>query len=85
MGLRIKKNCMKGTSSVAINSDTPNTIVTAQGNKANKSYTIPVHVKRNGKNVMLMASVAENIDLKKCVVLSIEACHRDFPSPIYSK
>ena len=32
-----------------------------------------------------MASVAEKIERKKCVVLSIEACQRDMPSPSFSK
>ena len=41
--------------------------------------------RRKGKKVMLMAHVAENIDLKKCVALCIEACQRDTPSPNFSR
>ena len=41
--------------------------------------------RRKGKKVMLMAHVAENIDLKKCVALCIEACQRDMPSPNFSR
>lgn len=40
---------------------------------------------QEGKNVILMASVAENMDLKKCVALKIDACQRDIPSPIFSR
>ena len=39
-------------------------------------------MKRNGKKVILIANVAEKMDFKKWVVLSIEACQRDCPSPI---
>ena len=85
MGLRMNQNCKNGTSSVATSSDTPSTAVMAHGKVSRKSCIIPVVVKRNGKKVMLMASVAESMDLKKWVVLSIEACQRDMPSPIFSR
>ena len=60
---------MKGTSSVATSNDTPNTMETAHGKLSTNSFSIPVNVNRNGKNVMLMASVAEKMDLRKCMVL----------------
>lgn len=81
----MNQNCKNGTSSVATSSDTPSTAVMAHGKVSRKSCIIPVVVKRNGKKVMLMASVAESMDLKKWVVLSIEACQRDMPSPIFSR
>ena len=65
IGLRMKKNCMKGTSSVATSNEMNSTRVTAHGKLFRKSFIIPVVVNRNGKNVMLMASVAEKMDLKK--------------------
>ena len=65
---------MKGTSSVATSNDTASTMVMPHGKCSRKSCIMPVHVARKGKNVMLMASVAEKIDLRKCVVLWMEAC-----------
>ena len=85
MGLRIKKNCRNGTSSVATSKDTPKTMVIAHGKLCRKSLIIPVVVIRNGKKVILIANVAEKIDLKKCVVLIIEACQREVPSHNFSK
>ena len=71
---RIKKYCINGTSKVATASDMPNTIVTAKGKAIMKSCTIPTLVNKNGKNVMLIARVADNMLLKKCVVESTDAC-----------
>ena len=76
---------MNGTSNAATNKDTPNTMLMAQGKLTRKSCICPVVVIRKGKKVMLMAHVAENIDLKKCVALCIEACQRDTPSPNFSR
>ena len=81
----MNQNCMKGTSMVATSKDTPNISVIAQGNVCRKSCSMPVVVSRKGKNVMLIASVAERTDLKKWVALSMEACHRDMPSPNFSR
>lgn len=60
-------------------------MVHAHGKLATKSFIIPRMVNRKGMNVMLMASVAEKIDLKKCVALFMDACQRDTPSEIISK
>ena len=65
----MNQNCMKGTSSVATSSDVPSTIEIAHGKLSTNSFSIPVSVNRNGKNVILMASVAEKMDFRKCVVL----------------
>ena len=76
---------MKGTKSTATNSDIAKIKEIAQGKLNRKSCTNPTVIIRNGKNVMLIASVADKIDLKKCIVLYIEACQRDIPSDKRSK
>ena len=70
---------------MATRRETISTMVTPHGNMTIKSLNIPVSVIRNGKNVTVMAIVAEKIDLKKCVVLWIEACQRDIPVPRSSR
>ena len=85
IGLRMNQNCMNGTSNVATKSETISTMVTPHGNMTMKSLNIPVSVMRNGKNVTVMARVAEKMDLKKWVVLCIEACQRDSPVPRSSR
>ena len=85
MGLRMNQNCMNGTSIVATRSDTASTMVMPQGKCRRKSCIMPVHVARKGKNVMLMASVAEKMDFRKWVVLSMEARQREQPSPNFSR
>ena len=76
---------MKGTSRVATTSEIARISVIAHGKLNRKSWIIPEVVIRKGKKVMLMAIVAEKMDLKKCCVLSMEACQRDTPSPIFSR
>ena len=76
---------MKGTSIVATSREIPRISVMAQGKLRMKSWIIPVVMNKNGKKVILMAIVAEKIDFRKCVVLSIEACQRDCPSLIFSR
>ena len=78
--MRINQNCMNGTSISAISSEIIRTMVTAHGKLWTKSLTMPLVVSRKGKNVTLMASVADRIERKKCSALSIEACQRDMPS-----
>ena len=81
----MNQNCMNGTSIIAMSNDTPRMMVTAQGKLVRKSRIMPVVVNKNGKNVMLMASVAEKIERRKWSVLSIDACQRETPSPIFSR
>ena len=59
-------------------------MVMAHGKLTRKSRNIPWVVNRNGKNVMLIASVAEKMERRKWVVLSIDAFQRATPSPSFS-
>ena len=61
----MNQNCMNGTRNVATRSDTPRMMVIAHGKFTRKSRNIPWVVNRNGKNVMLMARVAERMERKK--------------------
>lgn len=76
---------MNGTSNTATSKEMPSIRVIAQGKLNRKSCTSPSVMMRNGKKVILIANVAEKIDLKKCVVLSMDACQRDCPSAIFSR
>ena len=70
---------------MATSKEMPRISVMDQGKLNRKSCIMPGITIRKGKNVILMASVAENMDLKKCVALKIDACQRDIPSPIFSR
>lgn len=85
IGLRMNQNCMNGTSSMATSKEMPKISVMDQWKLSRKSCIMPGITIRKGKNVILMASVAENMDLKKCVALKIDTCQRDIPSPIFSR
>ena len=52
----------------------------AHGNIFRKSCMIPVIVMRNGKNVILMHSVAEKILFRKWLVASTALFHRVIPA-----
>ena len=65
MGFRINQNCIKGTNNVATNNDIPKIKVIAHGKDNRKSCIIPVMVNKNGKKVILIANVADKMDLKK--------------------
>lgn len=78
----MNQNCMNGTSNEATSSEILKMSVMAHGKLSRKSWDIPVMINRNGKNVILMASVAEKMERKKWVLLCMEACQRDIPSPI---
>ena len=69
IGFLINQNCMNGTKSIATNNDIPRIRDIDHGKLKRKSCIIPGMTIRNGKNVILMARVAENMDLKKCVAL----------------
>jgi len=51
----------------------------AHGKDRIKSNCIPCMVKRNGKNVMLMANVADITDMKNSFGAAIVACQRVIP------
>ena len=77
--LCIKKYCIYGTKSTATNKEIPNIIVIAHGNDCRKSLYIPFVVMRKGKNVILMAKVADKIDLKNSLALVMAEYHRENP------
>ena len=54
-------------------------MVIAHGKLSKNSVRPPFIKIISGKNVMLIDSVAESIDLKKWRALSIAACQRDMP------
>ena len=60
------------------------TMLIAHGNDTRKSWNCPTIVKRNGKKVTDIQSVAVKIDFRKCTVESIDACQRGLPSAIIS-
>lgn len=55
---------MNGTSNTATSKEMPSIRVIAQGKLNRKSCTSPSVMMRNGKKVILIANVAEKIDLK---------------------
>ena len=56
----------------------------AQGNDFTKSPMSPCMVKRNGKKVSEMLSVAESTDMKNSLGAEMAACQRDMPWPSFS-
>ena len=62
--LRIKVNCIQGTTSTATKSDAPSTTLMPNGNHFTKSFMMPFIVSNKGKKVMEMANVALKIDEK---------------------
>ena len=76
---------MNGTNNTATSKDTASVMVIVHGKACRKSLNIPVIVIRNGKKVMLIASVADRMDLKNSFVLAIDACQRDIPSSSFSR
>lgn len=68
-GFRMNQNCMNGTNNMATTKEMPRISEMDQGKLSRKSCIMPGITIRKGKNVILMASVAEKMDLKKCVAL----------------
>lgn len=60
----MNQNCMNGTSREATSSEMPRMSVIDHGKLSRKSWNIPVMINRNGKKVILMASVAEKMERK---------------------
>ena len=65
-------------------SDTDRMINIAHGKVFTKSAISPFMVKRKGKNVRLIDSVADRTDLKNSRGAAIVAWRRSMPSPIFS-
>ena len=58
----------------------PKVMLIAQGKDRIKSKNVPLKVNKKGMKVILIAKVAERMDLKNSVALDADACQREYPS-----
>ena len=82
--LRMKANCISGTTNTATNRDVARMMEMPTGNHFTKSFIKPVIVSSSGKNVMLMASVALKMDEKNSFAAADAACQWLMPASIFS-